>query len=383
MTCSEFNRFHKISSFTHLFFSFFLFFFNSLIHLFSSSCDDRFFFRFCLNWSEIFLSRCIFARLSWKSVFRFMNFLSDDQINNCYQLGDFIRTNHKFSDLISSDTKFFVSDHIFNDFSDTSKSSRKTRSSRSSKNITWSQIWAIDRNEFKKAVMSFEKAVELLFSFSKNHSRESFKNFISSQSFASSKLILFDSLSLLNIVDQTVKTRDKTTTSFFLTSASSSSVKKSSNARFYSNFNFTSRSYEILNQKTDHAFATSKQVSQNLAWTKSILDFIENSRSSTTAQSFIWNTMNFAKSISVLQFVLHSKVVFSTQSARNILNLKLTFSRQFSSRSITSESDEQTARTTVKYEISRNIFTIEQANIMSQEFIETQRRELMIMMQEF
>jgi hypothetical protein len=80
--------------------------------------------------------------------------------------------------------------------------------------------------------------------------------------------------------------------------------------------------------------------------------------------------MNSARSIFILQFVLQQN---------------FTFSNQFSSRSITSESDKQTMRTSANYEVSRNISAVESSSAlnMSQEFIETQRRELMIMMQEF
>jgi hypothetical protein len=95
--------------------------------------------------------------------------------------------------------------------------------------------------------------------------------------------------------------------------------------------------------------------------------------------------MNSAKSIFILQFVLHQKSTSSEQSAKITLNSNSTFSDQFSSRSITSKSEKQTVRTSVDYEISRITFVVESssASNMSQEFIETQRRELMTMMQEF
>ncbi len=117
----------------------------------------------------------------------------------------------------------------------------------------------------------------------------------------------------------------------------------------------------------------------------SIVDFIENSKSSSIAQTSTRNTMNFAKSISILQFVLHQKSAFSIQSAKITLNSKFTSSKQFFNRSTTSNFDKQTARTTVKYEISRNTSAIETilASNMTQKFNETQRRELMTMMLKF
>ncbi len=111
-----------------------------------------------------------------------------------FQIRDFLRKNHRFDDFIFVDIKSFVSDIIKNKNSSiTSKLARKTRSSKSSNSTTWSQIWAIDREEFKKVITNFEKVVDLSFSFSKNHSKEFFKNFVSFaiESFAISRLIFF------------------------------------------------------------------------------------------------------------------------------------------------------------------------------------------------
>jgi hypothetical protein len=113
----------------------------------------------------------------------------------------------------------------------------------------------------------------------------------------------------------------------------------------------------------------------------SILDFIENSKHSTIAQSLI---IEFARSIFVLHFVLRSSSASQMQFVKSsILNSKLTSFDQFTSRFTISSSENQTTRTTMKYEISKITFTVESISEMSQEFIETQRRELMIMMQEF
>jgi hypothetical protein len=101
--------------------------------------------------------------------------------------------------------------------------------------------------------------------------------------------------------------------------------------------------------------------------------------------------VNSARQVFILQFVLQSNSVSQTQFAEFTLNSKFIFTSQFSSKFTTSESDKQTIRITVKYEISRNISAIESAFVsnssssdnMSQDFIDTQRRELMIMMQKF
>ncbi len=184
-----------------------------------------------------------------------------------------------------------------------------------------------------------------------------------------------------NIANQIVNARD----SSLLTSVSSS-FENSANVHSFSKFNFTSRSYEA-SQKANLVFVTLKKNSQSSSFetirANSILDFIENSKFSLIAQALISNILNSAKLVSILQFVFHSKLTFSTQSAKITLNSKFIFSRQFSNKSITSKSNKQTVWTNVKYENSRNIFTVESTNIMSQEFINSQRRELMIMMQEF
>jgi hypothetical protein len=168
----------------------------------------------------------------------------------------------------------------------------------------------------------------------------------------------------------------------------SSSFENSANVRLFSEFDFTSRFYEA-SQKANLVFVTSKKNSQPSSFetirANSILDFIENSKLSLIAQASLSDTSNSARSISILQFVLHQKSTFSNQSAKITLNSNSTFFDQFSSRSITSESEKQTVRTSANYEISRIISAVESSSAfnMSQEFIETQRRELMTMMQEF
>ncbi len=325
-----------------------------------------------------------------------MNDAIIDQIKKiCFQLKIFLRTNHRFDDLVFVDTKNFVFNIIKEENSSiTSKSSRKIRSSRFSKNFIWFQIWAINRNKFKKAIISFEKTVDLLFNFSKAHSRESFKSFINFQFFVSSKLILsvsFSSLirAFISIANQILSAREQSSSSLI---SISSDVENSVNAR---NFDFTFRSYESFDKVSDSMFSLSNENSKTSSFehnrADSVVDFIENSQSLSIALTSASNIMNFAKSVFILQFVLH-KSAFSTHSAKITLNSKSSFSKQFSSRSITSESDKQTIRTTVKYEISRNIFVVDSASAstnssssdnMTQEFTETQRRELMTMMQEF
>ncbi len=242
----------------------------------------------------------------------------------------------------------------------------------------------------KRAIVSFEKIVDLSSSFSKNHSRESFKNSISSQSFAISRLILFVSFSFLtristNIANQIVNARDSSS----LISISSD-FENSANVDLFSKFDFTSRSYESSVKASDSTFSVSKKNSKVSSFestrANSILDSVENSRSSSIAQATTRNTVNCERSIFILQFILHSRFASQIQSAKSaILNSKLIFSEQFSSKSTTSDFDKQTARTTVKYEISRNISAIETifSSNMTQEFNETQRRELMTMMQKF
>ncbi len=153
----------------------------------------------------------------------------------------------------------------------------------------------------------------------------------------------------------------------------SSDFENSASVRSFSKFDFTSRSYEA-SQKTNLVFVISKKNSKTSSFesirANSVLNFVENSKASSIAQKSTRKTMNSARSIFILQFVLQQN---------------FTFSNQFSSRSITSESDKQTMRTSANYEVSRNISAVESSSAlnMSQEFIETQRRELMIMMQEF
>jgi hypothetical protein len=253
-----------------------------------------------------------------------------------FQIRDFLRTNDKFDDLVFVDIKSFISNIIKDKNSSITLKSRKTRFSKSSNNITWSQVWTIDRDEFKKAIVSFEKAIDLSFNFSKDHSKESFKDFISFaiESFAISGLTLSASFSLLtristNIANQIVSARDSSS----LTSVSSD-FENSSNVRSFSKFDFTSRSYEA-SQKANLVFVISKKNSSSTSLkinqTNSILEFIENSKQSTIAQSIVQDIVDSARSISILQFVLHSK--------SSNLNSKSTFSEQFSSRSTTSEFD--------------------------------------------
>jgi hypothetical protein len=301
-----------------------------------------------------------------------------------FQIRNFLRTNHKFDDLIFVDIKNFVSNVIKNKNSSIiSKSTQRTRSSKSSNTIIWSQIWAIDRDEFKKIIVNFKKVVELFFNFSKDHSKESFKNIINFaiESFVTSKLILSESFSFLtrastNIANQIVNARNSSSLiSIF------SSFENSANIRSFSKFDFTSRFYETFS--ANFAFSTSRTSNVKSTRSNSILDFVENSKHSTAAKSFI---IEFAKSISVLHFVLRSSSASQIQSAKSTnLNSKSSSFEQFSSRSITSESNKQTIRTSTNYEISRIISAVESSSAfnMSQEFLETQRRELMTMMQEF
>jgi hypothetical protein len=280
----DFIRTHKILSLSHFsshFFSFrhFLFHLSSLRWSLFHLCSELFFDLF-----TIFFSIALFAE--WSN----QDFINEDiskQIKKVsFQIRDFLRTSYKFDDLVSIDIKNFISNIIKSKNSSITLKSRKTRFSKSSNNIIWSQTWTIDRDEFKKAIVNFEKIIDLSFNFSKDHSRKSFKNFInfSIESFATSKLILFVSFSLLtristNIANQIVNTRDSSSlTSVF------SDFENSSNVRSFSKFDFTSRFYET-SQKTNLVFVISKKNSSSTSIkinrTNSILEFIENSKQST------------------------------------------------------------------------------------------------------
>jgi hypothetical protein len=156
----------------------------------------------------------------------------------------------------------------------------------------------------------------------------------------------------------------------------SSDIENSISAR---NFNFISRSYESSVKASDSIFLTTKNNSKESSFesvrSNSILDSIENSKLA---------SVKSAQSQSILQSVLHSKAAPQMQFVKpSALDSKSTSSDQSSSRSTTSGFDKQTARTTVKYEIPRTTSTVESVSEMSQGFIETQRRKLMTMMQEF
>jgi hypothetical protein len=74
----------------------------------------------------------------------------------------------------------------------------------------------VDRSEFRKAVIFYEKAFDLPSSFASRHSRESSKD--SSNNFASPKLSLPDKLPQLDLTDQIVQAREQFSSS--LTSVS-------------------------------------------------------------------------------------------------------------------------------------------------------------------
>jgi hypothetical protein len=56
-----------------------------------------------------------------------------------FQIRDFLRTSHKFDDLVSIDIKNFISNIIKSKNSSITLKSRKTRFSKPSNNIIWSQ----------------------------------------------------------------------------------------------------------------------------------------------------------------------------------------------------------------------------------------------------
>jgi hypothetical protein len=150
VTCSEFVQ--SISQ-NLLALSLFFFFSTHFAHSFLLHHLKMIVFSsFLLSFWEIFtIFSSIVLLFEW-SVRNFMNEDISKQIKKVsFQIRDFLRTNHKFDDLVFVDIKSFVSNIIKDKNSSITLKSRKTRFSKSSNNITWSQTWAINRDEFKRA----------------------------------------------------------------------------------------------------------------------------------------------------------------------------------------------------------------------------------------
>jgi hypothetical protein len=80
--------------------------------------------------------------------------ISDKVRQICFQLREFFRINHRFGELVSPNTKSFVSDLTQGSLSPPAREqTRRTRSGKS-KEITpqqaWPHDWAIDKTEFEK-----------------------------------------------------------------------------------------------------------------------------------------------------------------------------------------------------------------------------------------
>ncbi len=136
------------------------------------------------------------------------NQISENHLELCFQLREFFRTGHKFGDLVSVDTKSFISDITSRTPTPLTPRPAKTRAGNSTEEPIWPQNWAIDRVDFRKAVVRLEKAANLPSSFAGRHSRESSKD-SSNLQFASPRLTLPDKLPQLNLADQILRARDQ------------------------------------------------------------------------------------------------------------------------------------------------------------------------------
>ncbi len=149
--------------------------------------------------------------------------IAKQHVEICFQLKDFLRTNHKFFDLVAIDIKFFVT-NVTNRyfFSITSKFIR-TREKFIERN-KWSEFWAINRFEFRKVVISLEKIFNLSFNFSR-HSRKTFKNSSAFFDFASSRLYFSKKFSSLlqsfDLVERILNANSQSSSSLITASSTS------------------------------------------------------------------------------------------------------------------------------------------------------------------
>jgi hypothetical protein len=97
----------------------FVSFFFYLVRSFSSHHFFLLFFILCASYSQIeYLHRqltalliSVISRFFRNASSSFMKqLISEHHVEICFQLRDFLRTDHKFSNLVSIDTKFFVTD---------------------------------------------------------------------------------------------------------------------------------------------------------------------------------------------------------------------------------------------------------------------------------
>ncbi len=141
--------------------------------------------------------------------------ISEHIIDACFQLRDFLRTDHKFFDLVAIDIKFLITDIISQNSSSATSRSTRTRREKFTEidEDRWSQFWAVNRLEFRKAVIFLEKVLNLSSNFVSRHSRESSKNSSSSQQFVSLRLTLSERFSFLmtstDLIDQILSARQQ------------------------------------------------------------------------------------------------------------------------------------------------------------------------------
>jgi hypothetical protein len=101
--------------------------------------------------------------------------ISEHHVEICFQLKDFLRTDHKFEDLVAINTKFFVTNVIDKYFFSIISKFIRTRDKFIKKN-KWSESWINNRFDFRKIIVSLKEIFNLSSSFAFCHSRESSKN---------------------------------------------------------------------------------------------------------------------------------------------------------------------------------------------------------------
>jgi hypothetical protein len=189
--------------------------------------------------------------------------ISEHHVEICFQLRDFLRTDHKFSNLVSINTKFFVTDVTVRYFSSIISKLIRIRDKFIKKN-RWSESWVIDRFDFRKTIVSLKKIFNLSSSFASRHFRESFKNTTISFEFVNLRLYLSKKLSSLiqsfDLVDQILLARQQSqltqnrliSISSSLTSASSTSLSSDIFTKNSKQFT-TSNEFLIMSNFTDQS----------------------------------------------------------------------------------------------------------------------------------
>ncbi len=169
--------------------------------------------------------------------------ISEHHIEICFQLRDFLRTNHKFSNLVSINTKFFITDVTDRYLFSVISRFIRTRNKFLKKN-RWSDSWVINRFEFRKTIVSLKKIFNLSSSFAFRHSREFSKNTTISFEFVNLRLHLSKKLSFLissfDLVDQILLARQQLTQDRLISISSS-----------LTSISFTSQSSNIFIENSD------------------------------------------------------------------------------------------------------------------------------------